>query len=172
MYREARKHQLACSPNEFLDPVKDRDWLFDQQSEIPSATPPTRKRVFGRKTAGSAPSEENNVDFAAVLRHPRLAGFSATAWFGGVPGAHLQTDGAFFFKTHTANSSALSKSIYGQTSHRSDCNPLGQQASGCLTPTRAMEDLDLARMEPRSCVRQWNCYCDMELHLQLERRLD
>ena len=28
MYREARKHQLACSPNEFLDPVKDRDWLF------------------------------------------------------------------------------------------------------------------------------------------------
>ena len=29
MYREARKHQLACSLNEFLDPVKDRDWLFD-----------------------------------------------------------------------------------------------------------------------------------------------
>ena len=29
MYREARKHQLACSPTEFFDPVKDRDWLFD-----------------------------------------------------------------------------------------------------------------------------------------------
>ena len=28
MYREARKHQLACSPNEFLDPVKDIDRLF------------------------------------------------------------------------------------------------------------------------------------------------
>ena len=82
MYREARKHQLACSLTEFLDPVKDRDGFLTEESEIPSATPPTRKRVFGKKAASSAPSEENNVDFAAVLLLPRLPWFSATACFG------------------------------------------------------------------------------------------
>ena len=28
LHREARRHELAHSPSEFLDPVKDRSWLF------------------------------------------------------------------------------------------------------------------------------------------------
>ena len=90
--REARKHQLACSLNEFLSPVKDRDWLFAKRSEIPFATPPTRKRVFGRKTASLAPSKENNVDFCCSAAFPRLCqGFQQPHGLAHVDSAHLQT---------------------------------------------------------------------------------
>ena len=96
MYREARKHQLACSPTEFLDPVKDRDWLFDSK---------VRNTVRNASHAKTRFWEENRKFGALRIKQCRLCcsaasptpamGFQLPHASAPVDDAHLQTAGAF-----------------------------------------------------------------------------
>ena len=96
MYSDARKpckHQLACSPNEFFDPVKDRDWLLTKSQKYRPQRFPRENAFWGGMQVRRPPKKTMLTLLQGCVTHA-WQGFQQPHGLAPVDGTHLQTNGA------------------------------------------------------------------------------